>query len=142
MTNSATFRKELYQVLGSLFYAVASVDGSVNPAEISKLEDNVKQRWLNPADTPDEYGSAPAYQIISVFDWMAAEKMSFDKAYRVFTTFFNNYRPFINDNLKQRILMTTFDIVLAFDGENKYEHDFIEKLTGLMYQGEKVECTV
>ena len=72
MINTETFLKELYPKLGYLFYAVAIADGTIEKAEIKKLEETVKERWLEVGGSYDEFGSNAAFQIISVFDWLAA----------------------------------------------------------------------
>ena len=74
MKNNEIFWKELYEKLGHLFYAVAFADGTIESAEIKKLKETVKERWLQAEESNDEFGSDAAFQIISVFDWLAAEK--------------------------------------------------------------------
>ena len=59
---------ELYQNLGKLFYAVAMADHSVHMKEMEKLNEVVRDNWLDVDDIEDEYGSDAAFQIISVFD--------------------------------------------------------------------------
>ena len=56
MINTETFLKELYPKLGYLFYAVAIADGTIEKAEIKKLEETVKERWLKTGGSHDEFG--------------------------------------------------------------------------------------
>lgn len=123
---------ELYPKLGHLFYAVAFADGIIETAEIEKLKKTVKERWLQSEESNDEFGSNAAFQIISVFDWLAAEQITGDNAYSVFTRFFLKNREWFDPGMKINILQTAIDIALAFKGENKEEHAFIENLKKLL----------
>ena len=61
--------KKFYQNLGKLFYAIAMADHSVHMKEMEKLNEVVRDYWLEVDDIEDEYGTDAAFQIISVFDW-------------------------------------------------------------------------
>ena len=137
MINTETFLKELYPKLGHLFYAVAIADGTIEKAEIKKLEETVKERWLKVAGSHDEFGSNAAFQIISVFDWLAAEQMDGDKAYDLFVAFFKKNLEWIDTEMKQNILQTAVDISIAFRGENKVEHIFMESFKKLLNKKSK-----
>ena len=132
MKNNELFWKELYQKLGYLFYAVAFADGTVKTAEMEKLKKTVKERWLKAEESHDEFGSNAAFQIITVFDWLAAEQISGDKAYDIFAGFFRKNREWVDAVMKENILQTAVDISLAFRGENKDEHAFMENLKMLL----------
>ena len=132
MKNNVISLKELYEKLGHLFYAVAFADGKIESAEIKKLEKTVKGRWLQAEESNDEFGSNAAFQIISVFDWLAAEKISGDKAYDAFAGFLRKNREGIDAAMKNNILQTAVDISLAFRGENKDEHALMENLKKLL----------
>ena len=62
--------KKFYQNLGKLFYAMAMADHSVHIKEMEKLNEVVRDYWLEVDDIEDEYGTDAAFQIISVFDWL------------------------------------------------------------------------
>ena len=132
MKKTETFWKELYPKLGHLFYAVAFADGTVKTAEIEKMKKTVKERWLQVEERHDEFGSDRAYQIISVFDWLAAEQIPGAKAYDAFAGFFRKNREWADATMKENILQTAVDISLAFRGENKDEHAFMENLKMLL----------
>lgn len=134
------FLKELYPKLGHLFYAVAFADGKIESAEIKKLEKTVKGRWLQAEESNDEFGSNAAFQIISVFDWLAAEQISGDKAYDAFAGFLRKNREGIDAAMKNNILQTAVDISLAFRGENKDEHALMENLKKLLSKKPDVHC--
>ena len=134
MKNNELFWKEVYPKLGHLFYAVAFADGTVKTAEIEKLKKTVKERWVPAEESHDEFGSDAAFQIIAVFDWLAAEQTSNEKAYDVFAGFFRKNRKWFDAAMKENILQTAVEISIAFRGENKEEHAFMENLKKLLYK--------
>ena len=123
MIQTETFSKELYPKLGHLFYAVAIADGIIESAEIKKLKQTVKERWLQAEESNDEFGSNAAFQIISVFDWLEAKQISGDVAYDAFAAFFRKNRQLVDTAMRENILQTAVDISLAFRGENKNEQN-------------------
>jgi len=62
------FGTEFYQNLGKLFHAMAMADHSIHMKEMEKLNEVVRDHWLEIDDVEDEYGTDAAFQIISVFD--------------------------------------------------------------------------
>ncbi len=132
MKNNELFWKELYPKLGHLFYAVAFADGTIKTAEIEKLKKTVKERWVPAEESHDEFGSDAAFQIIAVFDWLAAEQTSNEKAYDVFAGFYSKNRKWFDAAIQENILQTTVDISLSFRGKNKEEDAFIKNLKKLL----------
>lgn len=132
MIQADTIPKELYTRLGYLFYAIAISDGTIESAEIKKLKKAIRDRWLPAEESLDEFGSPAAFQIISVFDWLETKQIFADVAYNAFAEFFRKNRQWVDDALRENILQTAVDISLAFRGENKSEHAFIEKLKKLL----------
>lgn len=133
MIQTETITKELYTRLGYLFYAMAIADGTVESAEIKKLKKTIKERWLPMEEGLDEFGSPAAFQIISVFDWLEARQFFGDDAYDAFAVFFSKNSHLVDAAMRENILQTAVDISLAFRGENKNEHAFIENLKKLLY---------
>ena len=138
MRNTESFWKEIYQKLGHLFYAAAFVDGSIEVSEMEVLKKKVWERWLHIEERQDEFGSDAAFQIISVFDWLATEKTSSADAYDVFAKFCCKNREWMSVAMKENMLQTTVDISLAYGGENREEHIFITNLTALL--SKHVQC--
>jgi hypothetical protein len=134
MIQTDTIPTELYTRLGYLFYAMAIADGSIESAEIKKLKQAIKERWLPVEESLDEFGSPAAFQIISVFDWLEAKQIYADEAYDAFAIFFSKNRQLVNAAMRENILQTAVDISLAFRGENKNEHAFVENLKKLLYK--------
>lgn len=79
---------ELYQNLGKLFYAVAMADHSVHMKEMEKLNEVVRDYWLEVDDIEDEYGTDSAFQIISVFDWLLEYQKDSEEIYEEFEAFY------------------------------------------------------
>jgi len=131
MREAAVFWKEAYPKLGYLFYATAFADNSIENSEMEMLKKAVKSRWLHIEDRQDEFGSDAAFQIITVFDWLAAEQTSSEKAYKVFAAFCCKNHEWMSAAFKANILQTAVDISLAFNGESKEEHILLPNLAAL-----------
>ncbi|MDB5190611.1 MAG: hypothetical protein JWQ96_174 [Segetibacter sp.] len=134
MIQADTIPKELYTRLGYLFYAIAIADGTIESAEIKKLKQTIKERWLPADESLDEFGSPAAFQIISVFDWLEAKQIFADEAYEAFAIYFRKNWQGVDTAMRENILQTAVDVSLAFRGENKSEQVFIESLKKLLYK--------
>ena len=63
--------------------------------------------------------------------------MDGDKAYDLFVVFFKKNLEWIDTEMKQNILQTAVDISIAFRGENKEEHIFMESFKKLLNKKSK-----
>lgn len=112
---------ELYQNLGKLFYAMAMADHSVHMKEMEKLNEVVKDHWLEVDDIEDEYGTDAAFQIISVFDWLLEYQKESDEVYEEFETFYTDKSVLFTQPIKDLAMSTARAIASAFYGSNKSE---------------------
>nr|WP_321413428.1 hypothetical protein [uncultured Allomuricauda sp.] len=112
---------ELYQNLGKLFYAIAMADHSVHMKEMEKLNEVVKDHWLEVDDIEDEYGTDAAFQIISVFDWLLEYQKESDEVYEEFETFYTDKSVLFTQPIKDLAMSTARAIAAAFYGSNKSE---------------------
>ena len=132
MKQSDTITDELFIRLGYLFYSIAIADGTIEGAEINKLKKTIKERWHPIGESLDEFGSPACFKIISVFDWLESKQVFADEAFNKFETFFQKNRHLVDATMRTNILQTAIDISLAFKGENKMEHVFIENLKKML----------
>lgn len=114
-------RKELYQNLGKVFYAVAMADRKVHPKEIEKLKELVRDHWLEVDAIEDEYGSDAAFQIETVFDWALKHEKESEEVYAEFEAFYKDHTTHFTPKVKQLIATTAKAITSAFAGRNKSE---------------------
>ena len=112
---------ELYQNLGKLFYAVAMADHSVHMKEMEKLNEVVRDNWLDVDDIEDEYGSDAAFQIISVFDRLLEYEKDSDAVYEEFEAFYMDHTIWFTPEIKNLAMSTSRAIAASFFGSNKSE---------------------
>ncbi|MCK0159243.1 hypothetical protein [Allomuricauda sp. F6463D] len=114
-------RNELYQNLGKLFYAVAMADHSIHIKEMEKLNEVVRNHWLDVDKVEDEYGNDAAFQIISVFDWLLEYEKDNDAIYEEFEKFYYNHKTLFTTAIKNLTMSTSRAIAASFYGNNKSE---------------------
>jgi len=112
---------EMYQNLGKLFYAVAMADKKVHKKEIEKLEELVREHWIEVDDIEDEFGTDAAYQISIVFDWLLGQEKNADEAYGEFEQYFGDHGQGFTPTVRTLALSTSKAIAAAFSGNNKAE---------------------
>ncbi len=112
---------EFYQNLGKLFYAVAMADHSVHMKELEKLNEVVRDHWLNVDDIEDEYGTDAAFQISTVFDWLLEYAKEGEEIYEEFEQFYTDHKVLFSPEVKSLTMSTSRAIASAFAGSNKAE---------------------
>ncbi|WP_318312793.1 hypothetical protein [Flagellimonas crocea] len=115
------FGKELYENLGKLFYAMAIVDHSVHAKEMDKLNELVREHWLEVDDIEDEYGTDAAFQIVTVFDWLLEYEKDSEEIFEDFEAFYNDHKKLFTEQVKSLAMSTSRAIAAAFAGTNKSE---------------------
>ena len=124
---------KFYQKVGSLFFAVAMVDGSVHTKEIEKLKTLVREKWLRLDDMEDEYGTDAAFQIEIVFDWLLENERTSAECLADFTEFYQEHKSIFSNKVKSLIFETASAIANSFSGKNKTELILLGKLQ-LLFQ--------
>lgn len=113
MTTDNNNTKALYQNLGKLFYAVASVDGSVEGVEINTLKSIVTLEWK---------GSENAIAIIGMFDWLNnTQDYDANACFESFLDYMESHKTLFTNSLKILILKTAKKIAYSFSKNNKAE---------------------
>ena len=125
---SNTVGNTFYQKVGSLFFAVAMVDGAVHNKEIDKLKSLVREKWLPLDDITDEYGTDAAFQIEIVFDWLLEYEKKSAECFADFTDFYKEHKAIFSKGVKVLILETADAIAYSFSGKNKAELVLLGKL--------------
>lgn len=112
---------EFYQNLGKLFYAVAMADHSVHMKELEKLNEVVRDHWLDVDDIEDEYGTDAAFQISTVFDWLLEYAKDGEEIYEEFEEFYTDHKILFTPEVKSLATSTSRAIASSFAGNNKAE---------------------
>lgn len=134
MEYSQNKRKELYQNLGKLFYAIAMADKKVHPTEIKKLREAVDKQWLDVDEVTDEFGTDAAYQIEIVFDWLLEqEERESDVYFEEFSVYYKEHKEVFTSKIKSLVWKTADGIASSFAGKNKSELVLLAKLKSLLH---------
>ena len=112
---------ELYQSLGKLFYAMAMADHNVHSKEKEKLNEVVRDYWMEVDDIEDEYGTDAALQIVSVFDWLLEDEKYENGIYEEFEAFYMDHKILFTPEIKNLTMSTSRAIASSFSGSNKSE---------------------
>lgn len=112
---------ELYQSLGKLFYAMAMADHSIHVQEMEKLNEVVRDYWLEVDDIEDEYGTDASFQIVSVFDWLLEYEKDGEEIYEEFEAFYTDNKMLFTPQIKNLAMSTSRAITASFSGSNKAE---------------------
>lgn len=122
----------LYEKLGHLFYAIASSDKHVHPAEFERLKTLVSKEWLPLEDSTDTFGTDAAHYISIAFDYLSSEAVSSEEAFSVFSSFYEENTSRFTPPIKKKILSTAVAIADAFGTTNKKEKESLNTLKRLM----------
>ena len=128
MLNSQKLGIELYENLGKLFYAMASIDGTVHTKEVDHLRSYIRSYWLDIDAIEDEYGSDAAFRIETTFDWHLEYGKEPEACYQEFTEFYKSNKALFNPNVKRLILDTANAMANAYAGKNKAELILLAKI--------------
>lgn len=122
----------LYEKLGHLFYAIASADKHVQPAEFERLKSLVSKEWLPLEDSTDEFGTDAAHYISIAFDYLSNEGISSEDSFAVFSSYYELNAKKIPDGIRKKVLSTATAIADAFASTNKQEKEILKELKGLL----------
>jgi tellurite resistance protein len=121
------FYEELYIELGKLFYAVAAIDGIVQPSERQSLQKLVQNNWKPLEGSTDTYGTDQANLISFSFDYEEAEYTA-ENGLQSFLEFYRLNRDQFTPLLTNNILQTAKAIAGAYRGKNKSERSVLDRL--------------
>lgn len=96
-------------------------DHSVHMKELEKLNEVVRDHWLNVDDIEDEYGTDAAFQISTVFDWLLEYAKEGEEIYEEFEQFYTDHKVLFSPEVKSLTMSTSRAIASAFAGSNKAE---------------------
>jgi hypothetical protein len=125
MLSLEKYGMEFYQVLGKLFYAIASVDNNVQEEEYNKLKEIVNTEWI----LIDDFTVDGLRQIKVIFNSLNKHKEHNPEAcFNDFLAFKNKHENLFDDTIKKLILKTANAITYSFSGKNKSELIMLAKL--------------
>ena len=89
--------------------------------ELEKLNEVVRDHWLDVDDIEDEFGTDSAHQISTVFDWLLEYEKDGEEVYEEFEEFYTDHKVLFTAGVKSLAISTSRAIASAFAGSNKAE---------------------
>jgi DNA-binding ferritin-like protein (Dps family) len=120
--------KNFYQQIGNLLYAMSATDGHVRPEELTKIKGLVKQALVPLEDTEDEFGTDAAYFTEFQLDFCCENGLDAKDTYADFASFFREHSNSIKEDKRQLIFKMAAEVGASFNGFNKSELLFLERL--------------
>lgn len=126
------YNEKFYHAIGHAFYAVAHADKQVNKEEFQTLIKIVREQWAPLEDETDEFGEDIAFQIISVFDWLADNNVKDKESIKHFKEFVNEHPKLFTTTIKNKILKTCEKIAETTHGISKKENKIIKEINAIL----------
>lgn len=126
------FKREIFEQLGNLFYALAS-DQEVPPMASGELKMLLKKDWLTePQRVSEDKVSEAAHLIGLTIDTLETDKTPAREAFRSFSVFYSEHREQFSAALKQKVMETAEGIMKIFPSGKANAH--LEELKILFSQ--------
>lgn len=114
-------KRAFYQMLGEVFYTVASADKKIRKEEIEAMMYIIKSEWIKYDHSYDRYGTDYVCQIDMAFNWLAENGWDTKDAIDHLKSFRKGHTELFTEAAKILILKTADAIASAFAGKNKIE---------------------
>lgn len=121
-----------YQLLGKLFYSIASADKNVQKEEVAQLKKLVKKQWVPQEVSTNEFGDDAAYQIEIVFDWLMANEWRIKNVIPDLVNYKKEHPSIFTPQINSLILKTANAIAASFSGEKELELNLIDELSAII----------
>jgi hypothetical protein len=126
------YPEAFYQKLGYLFNSIAKADRRVSPAELTALQQIIREDWINLDESTDRYGSDTAYQIHIIFDFLVEKDFHAESAYIIFSRYFKEHIQLFTEDVIDRIFHSANRMADCLNGRNKSELQALTRLHLLM----------
>ncbi len=126
------YNQKFYQAIGHAFYAVAHANKKVDRKEFNTLIQIVKEQWVPIEDETDEFGEDIAFQIVSVFDWLADNDVNEKESLMHFKEYVSEHPKLFTKEIKGKIYNTCKKIGDVSHGINKYENYIIQDIHSIL----------
>lgn len=123
------FRREIFERLGNLFYALAA-DQEITIMESAELKMILQKDWLVERELSEDRVSEAAHLIGLTIDTLQSEKTSAETAFNNFVEFYNHHREQFSYALKSKIIEAAQAMRKIFPTNSKsnYHFDELKKL--------------
>lgn len=117
-----------YTELGKLLYAVAMIDGNINPNERKVLSELISQRLLQNENDKDEFGTNEAWFTMFSFDTTEEQMLTAEEAYETFIDYCNQYKYDISEVEISKCLKLSNILADSYRDINNKENKLLNKL--------------
>lgn len=124
---------KIYEKLGYLFYAIASVDKHVRTKEFEILKKDIQKEWIPLEDSTDEFGTDAANYIYFTFDSLLERDYPPLEAFESFKNYFEEHESAIDATVRKKIQKTALHMANAFAHKNKAEEYILKELRRLLH---------
>jgi primosomal protein N' len=125
------FKREIFEHLGNVFYAVALEQG-VSNLQSGELKMLFRKDWVaGSEDRPEDKVSEPAHVIGLVIDSLQSDRVAASKAFDSFEKFFRAHQEQFSMTLKENIKETVQAILKIFPASGK-KNIYAERVAALM----------
>ena len=118
-----TFKREIYEKHGNLFYAIAK-DQNITLLEFGQLKMLMRKDWLCNHDNATPVTEA-AHLIVITMDTLQTEAVSSQQAFDSFVEFYRIHSDLFSEKLKEEILNTADEINETFRTVNHRQNNHI-----------------
>ncbi|HTF80954.1 MAG TPA: hypothetical protein VL947_04500, partial [Cytophagales bacterium] len=100
--------------------------------EIKELKRCVREEWLKVEDTVDEFGEDAAFQIESVFEWLAERHEKPENAFQEFENYYVSHKKIFSPSIRTLVVNTCEKIATAYASKNKAEVALLKQVKTLL----------
>ncbi|GIV27583.1 MAG: hypothetical protein KatS3mg027_1397 [Bacteroidia bacterium] len=126
------YSEKFYRAIGHAFYAVAHADKQVKKEEFQTLIKIVREQWVPLEEDTDEFGEDVAFQIVSVFDWLADNDVKEKEALKHFKEYVEEHKKLFTSDVTQKILKTCRKIAETTHGISKKENKILHEIENIL----------
>lgn len=120
--------KKLYIELGKLLYAIAKVDGKIQPQEKEALKNFVKEQLAPLEGSIDKFGSDKAFYAEFEFETLEAADVDYTDALKSWIDYIHAHSELFNEQLIKLVFDAVKQIADAYRGTSKVEMEIIDLL--------------
>lgn len=128
-------KDQLYDHLGSLFYAIANADGNIRDKEFEKLKTLLRQKWLTYPGNDPTTNRNNALELYNSFINMQDLGMGGNESFERFREYFLKHKMSFTEDLRALIWETAQAIATSYAQKNKSELVILAKL-GMLLQSQ------
>ncbi len=127
-----TFRREIFEHLGYVYYTIAAEQGTPS-IMAGELKMAIKKEWLSEGNVVGAQKVSEAAHLIGItIDALQTERVPASDAFATFERFYHKHEEQFSDALKRQILETA-ETVMRILPSGPRKNEYYERLKGLLF---------